>query len=165
MNSLNGKKEKLSKIIYIFLLVVIVGLSFLIFANSMTKDLGHDEHMYCTAGYLIARGELIYRDFSYVAQMPLHPLLLGLLYKIIGTDYYLLTGRLLSVVFEVGILICIIGICKHILKQFPVYSVVFAIRFSTEPQPFLSNSKPISSGLCLRIKLKYFEIFDNSFSI
>ena len=127
MNSLNGNKDTLALVLNITLAVVIVSLSFLLFANSMTKDLGHDEHMYCTAGYLTAGGELIYRDFSYVAQLPYHPLVLALLYKVTGTTHYLLFGRLLSVVCEIGILICIAGICKSVLRRFSVWSAVFAL--------------------------------------
>jgi len=127
VNSLNGNKETLAVVLNITLAAVIVFLSLLLFANSMTKNLGHDEHMYCTAGYLTARGELIYRDFSYVAQLPWHPLVLAAVYKFTGTTHYLLFGRLLSVVCEIGILICIAGICKSVLRRFSVWSAVFAL--------------------------------------
>ena len=53
--------------------VAVLGLALL--ANAMLKKVGRDEHMYCSGGVLLARGEMIYRDFSYVAQMPYHPLL------------------------------------------------------------------------------------------
>jgi 4-amino-4-deoxy-L-arabinose transferase-like glycosyltransferase len=93
----------------------------------MTKEVGHDEHMYCTAGYLTAQGKVIYRDFSYVAQLPYHPLILALLYRITGTSYYLLVGRFFSVVCEIGIVVCIAGISRSILKQFGRWAAGFAI--------------------------------------
>ncbi|MBN1796830.1 MAG: hypothetical protein JW804_09170 [Sedimentisphaerales bacterium] len=128
----NGKKDGLSDKKKSFLsiaaiAVVILLLSLFIFANSMTKPLGHDEHMYCTAGYMTAKGELIYRDFSYAAHLPLHPLLLGGIYKLSGTSYYLLGGRLLSVVFEIGILICIAGIYKTVIKNSIFCATFFGI--------------------------------------
>jgi len=88
----------------------IVVLALAVFANSMTKVLGHDEQMYCTAGYLLAQGKMIYRDFSYVAQMPYHPLLCAGIFKLLNTTYYLLTVRIISSLCDVLIIVCIIGI-------------------------------------------------------
>jgi len=122
---MNKKKKTFVSIAAVAL--VIIFLSLLIFSSSMTKTIGHDEHMYCTAGYMAANGKLIYRDYSYVAQLPYHPLLLGIIYKISSTDLYLLTGRLLSIAFEVGILVCIAGIYKMVIKDSLLWSTVLGI--------------------------------------
>ena len=89
---------------------VLVVLVLAVFANSMTKPLGHDEQMYCTAGFLLTQGKMIYRDFSYVAQMPYHPLLCAGIFKLLNTTHYLLTVRITSSLCDVFIIICIIGI-------------------------------------------------------
>jgi hypothetical protein len=89
-----------------------------ILANSMTKPVGHDEQMYCTAGALVAQGKMIYRDFSYVAQMPYHPLLLAVLFRVLHTSYFLLVGRMISVVCDILVVVCIVGIYWHIFKPF-----------------------------------------------
>jgi hypothetical protein len=91
-----------------------------ILANSMTKPLGHDEQMYCTAGALVAQGKMIYRDFSYVAQMPYHPLLLAVLFRALHTSYFLLVGRMVSVVCDILVVVCIVGIYWHIFKPFTI---------------------------------------------
>lgn len=83
-------------------------------ANSMTKDVGRDEQMYCTAGVLLGHGQMIYRDFSYPSQLPCHPLLLATLYRGLGTTHYLLVGRLLSVVCDVLVVILILLIYRFI---------------------------------------------------
>jgi len=80
---------------------MILVLAAAIVANSMTKEIGRDEQMYCTAGVLLAQGEMIYRDFSYPSQLPYHPLLLAACYKVLGTTHYLLVGRLVSVASDV----------------------------------------------------------------
>ena len=77
-------------------------------ANSMTKDMGRDEQMYCTAGVLLGQGQMIYRDFSYPSQLPYHPLLLASLYRALGTTHYLLVGRLVSVVCDILVMILIL---------------------------------------------------------
>jgi hypothetical protein len=109
------------------LAVVIVFLSVLMFGNSMTKELGRDENVYCTAGYLTEQGELVYRDFSYITHPPYYPLILALLYKAASTNYYLLAGRILSVVCEIGILVCIVSIIRSILKSYPKFATLFSI--------------------------------------
>ena len=59
----------------ILVVLILAILSLVILSNSMTKPVGRDEHMYCTGAVLLAQGKIIYRDFSYVAQLPYHPLL------------------------------------------------------------------------------------------
>jgi len=84
----------------------------------MTKDVGRDEQMYCTAGALLARGQMIYRDFSYPSQLPYHPLLLAALYRVLGTTHYLLAGRLMSVLCDILVLAGIIGIYRSIFREY-----------------------------------------------
>ncbi len=87
------------------------------FANAMTKPLARDEHIYCTAGVLLAQGQMIYRDFSYVAQLPYHPLILAALFKTLGTTHYLLTGRIVSLICDLVVLLCIIDIYRRVLGR------------------------------------------------
>jgi hypothetical protein len=115
----NGKTEKRSArpvprgldfqvLVRPFALTMIVVLGAALLANSMTKEVGRDEQMYCTAGVLLGQGQMIYRDFSYPTQLPCHPLLLATLYRGLGTTYYLLIGRLVSVVCDVLVVIFIL---------------------------------------------------------
>jgi hypothetical protein len=106
---------------------MLVVLSFVIAANSMTKPLGRDEQMYCTAGVLMAKGKMIYRDFSYPAQMPYHPLLYAAILRILNTSWYLLVGRLISVVCDVGVLVCIAGIYRRIFNRFPIAGMLLGL--------------------------------------
>lgn len=115
------------KIINTFVFLILAALALAMLANSMTKPLGRDEHMYCTAGVLLAQGKLIYRDFSYIAQMPYHPLLCAFLYKALNTTQYLLVGRMLSVVCDVLLAVCIVGIYRRIFDAFPVSGVLLGL--------------------------------------
>ncbi|KPJ66108.1 MAG: hypothetical protein AMJ43_09065 [Coxiella sp. DG_40] len=126
MNQILDNKT-LSKITDILAVVVLIFLSLIIFANSMTKSLGHDEQMYCTAGALLAQGKMIYRDFSYVAQMPYHPLLCAALFKALNTTYFLLVGRILSVFCDILVLVCIVGIYRYIFASFPFSGVLLGL--------------------------------------
>jgi len=110
----------LPKILNILVVLILIALSLAILANSMTKPLGRDEQMYCTAGSLLAQGKMIYRDFSYPAQMPYHPLLYAALFKMLNTTHYLLVGRIVSVVCDILIVVCIFGIYRRIFKSFAV---------------------------------------------
>jgi len=123
------KKENrtVTKLLNLILASVIVFLSLSLLGNSMTKELGRDEQVYCTAGYLTAQSKLIYRDFSYITHPPYYPLLLALLYKVTGTSYYLLASRVLSVVFEFGILLCIVAIIRSTLKRYPKFTAIFSL--------------------------------------
>lgn len=85
-----------------------------ILSNSMIKEVGRDEQMYCTAGVLLAQGKMIYRDFSYPSQLPYHPLLLAALYRISGTTQYLLVGRLTSVLCDIFAVLGILGIYRSV---------------------------------------------------
>jgi hypothetical protein len=98
-----------------------------ILANSMTKPVGHDEQMYCTAGALLAQGKMIYRDFSYVAQMPYHPLLYAALFRALNTNYFLLAGRMVSVVCDILVVVCIVGIYRHVFKPFTITGLLLGL--------------------------------------
>jgi hypothetical protein len=105
-----------NKYITIFAVFILFILSFAVLSNSMSKTIGRDEHMYCAGGYLTAQGKMIYRDFSYIAQMPYHPLLYAAVYKLTGTQYYLLVGRLISTFCDILVMICIFGIYRNVFE-------------------------------------------------
>jgi len=117
----------LPKILNILVVLILIALSLAILANSMTKPLGRDEQMYCAAGSLLAQGKMIYRDFSYPAQMPYHPLLYAALFRTLNTTHYLLAGRILSVVCDILIVVCIVGIYRHIFKSFAVSGMLLGL--------------------------------------
>ena len=102
-----------------------------------------DEQMYCTGGYQLSKGLMIYRDFPYVTQLPYHPLLCAALYKITGTTHYLLTARLISVVFDVIIIICIFSIIRKIFAEYFYSGITAGL---TGAALFVFN--PFSSYLC-----------------
>jgi hypothetical protein len=115
------------KIVNTLVVLFLVGLGLAILANSMTKPLGRDEHMYCTAGALLAQGKMIYRDFSYVAQMPYHPLLCAFLYKALNTTHYLLVGRMFSAVCDILLAVCIVAIYRRIFHAFPASGMLLGL--------------------------------------
>jgi len=117
----------LRRIINIAVILILAVFSLAIFANSMTKLLGHDEQMYCIAGVMLAQGKMIYRDFSYVAQMPYHPLLCAALFRILNTTHYLLVVRMLSVLCDILIVVSIVGIYRRIFDTFPISGVLFGL--------------------------------------
>ena len=94
---------------------MIAALAVALLANAMTKPMGRDEQMYSTAGVLMAQGHLPYRDFSYAAQLPYHPLLYAAVFRLTGTTWYLLAGRLISVVSDVGVIVLIVAIYRQIV--------------------------------------------------
>jgi len=108
-------------------IAVVVLLSLAILANSMSKPIGRDEQMYCTAGVLTAQGKMVYRDFSYAAQLPYHPLLYAAVYRLTGTSYYLLAGRMISVVCDVLIMVCIIGIYRQVFRDAHLCGSLFGL--------------------------------------
>lgn len=69
------------------------------FSLIMNHPLSHDEHMYVSAGVLI-KNNTLYKDFAYL-QMPYLPVLYGAFYKLTGTSYYLLWGRMFTFFFMV----------------------------------------------------------------
>jgi len=113
-----------AKTINIVVIIILLVLSLGILANSMMKPPGRDEQMYCTGGVLMAQGKMIYRDFSYVAQLPYHPLLYSVLFRMLNTNHYLLVGRMVSVVCDILVMLCIVGIYRHIFGKFAISGVV-----------------------------------------
>ncbi len=100
-------------VVNIFSALAILFLGLIIFSGAMVKELGHDEQMYCSGGVLMAQWKMIYRDFSYVAQMPYHPLICAMVYKMFNTTYYLLTGRIISAICDIMSVLCIIAIFRN----------------------------------------------------
>lgn len=116
-----------SRTAIIVVVTILIILSAAILANSMTKPVGRDEQMYCTGAVCLAQGKMIYRDFSYAAQMPYHPLLCATLYKMLDTTHYLLVGRLLSCVCDILVMVCIIAIYRHIFKPFTITGILLGL--------------------------------------
>ncbi len=112
------------KVTNTFVFLIIVVLSLVIFADGMTKPLGHDEQMYCTAGVLLAQGKMIYRDFSYLSQMPYHPLLYAALFRVLNTTHFLLVARIFSCLCDVLVVVCIVGIYRRVFSSFPVSAML-----------------------------------------
>jgi hypothetical protein len=102
-------------------------LSLIIIADSMSKPVGHDEHMYCTASALIAKGKVIYRDFSYVAQLPYHPTICAGLFKLFNTSRFLLVTRLFSVACDILVIVLIAIIYCIVLKTLPAFSKLLGL--------------------------------------
>ena len=117
----NNMSPKLVNIIVVLLLVV---LSLAVVANTMFKPVGRDEQMYCTGAVMMAQGKMIYRDFSYAAQMPYHPLLCATLYKVFNTTHYLLVGRILSCVCDILVMLSIVGIYRYVFRSYKVSGLI-----------------------------------------
>lgn len=107
------------------LVITVVSVAFL--ANSMLKPLSRDEHMYCTAGALVAQGKAIYQDFAYPSQLPYHPLLLAAVYRTLGTTHYLLLGRLVSVFSDITILVLIVAIYRRAFEGYRFEGWLFGL--------------------------------------
>ncbi len=117
----------LKRTVEIIAVVVLAILSLAVITSGMTKPVGRDEQMYCTGAVLMAQGKMVYRDYSYAAQLPYHPLLLAAVYKITGTTYYLLTGRIISIICDILVMICIVGIYRYIFKAFTVTGTLLGL--------------------------------------
>ncbi len=116
-----------AKITNILVVLILIVLSLAILANSMAKPIGRDEQMYCTGGALLAQGKMIYRDFSYAAQMPYHPLLCAALFRMFNTNHYLLVGRILSSFCDILVLVSIVGIYCNIFKSFAITGMLLGL--------------------------------------
>ena len=108
-------KDSKNATINAFVILVTMVSALSIVANGLVKPLAHDEQMYCTGGVLLSRGLMIYRDFSYVAQMPYHPLLCAALFRLLGTTHYLLAARMLSCACDIMVVVFIIQIFRGVL--------------------------------------------------
>jgi hypothetical protein len=119
------------KAVNIILFIGLFILSLIIAADSMSKPIGHDEHMYCTAAALIAQGKVIYRDFSYVAQLPYHPTICAALYKIFNSTHFLLIARCFSMVCDIFVIVLIAIIYRITLKSLPIASKLLGLGAAT----------------------------------
>jgi len=132
-------------------ITVFLGLSALLWANSMDKPPSRDEQMYCTAGVLMAQGLEIYRDFSYVSQLPYHPLMLAGVYKLSGSTHYLLLARLLTVFCEILTMACIVAICLHLLDESHklglLVGVIAMVFYATNPLVYMANGYAWNHGV------------------
>ncbi len=115
------------KIVIAVIFLVLFVLALVLLANSMTRPSEHDEQMYCTAAVLTAQGKMIYRDFSYVAQMPYHPLLCAALFRLFDTTHYLLTARLLSCLCDILVVLCIVAIYRRVFGKRSVAGTIFGL--------------------------------------
>ncbi len=115
------------KLVNVLAVAAIAFLSLYLLAGSLTKPLAGDEQMGCTAGYLLNKGLLIYRDFSYATQLPYHPLFCAILFKLTGTTYYLLAARLLSVAFDILIILCLVSIFRKIFRPYIISGTLLGL--------------------------------------
>ena len=116
-----------AKTVNILVVLILIVLSLAVFGNSMTKPLGRDEQMYCTGGALLAQGRMIYRDFSYAAQLPYHPLLCAALFRMFNTTHYLLVGRIASAFCDILVVVCIVGIYRYIFRSFAITGMLLGL--------------------------------------
>ncbi len=144
--NMTGKQDKIHNHLQwlpALALGLILGASALLFANGMSKPPTRDEHMYCTAGVLMTQGEAIYRDFSYVSQLPYHPFLLAILYKSLGTTHYLLCARLVSILCEIGILLVLFFMFRQAFAPDRVAGTVLgligALFYAFNPLVYMAN--------------------------
>lgn len=112
--------QNLLRIIKISALVLVIILSFVIFACSMDKPPSDGEQASCAAGVLLTKGKMIYRDFAHTTQMPYHPFFCAAIFKIFNTTHYLLAARILTVVCDILIVVCIMGIFTRVFASFPI---------------------------------------------
>jgi len=75
--------------------VVAMAIAFALACGTTLAFFNHNEQMYVAAGWLAAEGKSLYRDFSYV-QMPLLPLVYGLLFRLADGAHALLIAKLAS---------------------------------------------------------------------
>jgi len=115
------------KIVDVTAVLILLILSLAILANTMSKPVGRDEQMYCSGAVCLAQGKMIYRDFSYAAQLPYHPLLCATLFKLFNTTHYLLVGRLVSCVCDILVMLGIVGIYRHIFKSFTISGMILGL--------------------------------------
>lgn len=111
----------------IIAVLVLMALGLAVLANSMSKPVGRDEQMYCAAGVLMTQSKMIYRDFSYAAQMPYHPLLYAALFKTLKTSYYLLVGRIVSVACDILTVVCIVLVYRRVFDTFAASGMLLGL--------------------------------------
>ncbi len=165
--NLKFNEQMLPKIIHIAAVLLLAILTAAILANSMTKPIGHDEQMYCSGAVLVAQGKLIYRDFSYVAQMPYHPLICAVLFKTLNTTYYLLTVRILSSFCDILVMLCIVSIYRRVFRGLPVEGLLLGLAAAILYvfNPFVDYSSGFAWNhdiviLCVMLSIRIFQDID-----
>ena len=108
------------RIVKLLAVPVLIVLSLVIFAGSMNKPLADAEQASCAAGVLLTKGKMIYKDFAHTTQMPYHPFFCAAIFKVFNTTHYLLTARMLTVVCDILVVVCIMGIFTRVFCSFPV---------------------------------------------
>jgi 4-amino-4-deoxy-L-arabinose transferase-like glycosyltransferase len=115
------------KLINIIAVLILLILSLAVLSNTMSKPVGRDEQMYCSGAVLLAQGKMIYRDFSYAAQLPYHPLLCATLFKLFNSTHYLLVCRIVSCVCDILVMLGIVGIYRHIFGSFKTSGMILGL--------------------------------------
>lgn len=110
----------LLRIVQVIAVLVMIVLSLVIFASSMVKPVADAEQASCTAGVLLTKGKMIYKDFAHATQMPYYPFFCAAMFRASNTTHYLLAARVLTVVCDVLVAICIIGIFTRVFASFPI---------------------------------------------
>jgi len=107
------------KVIIIFAVLLTGAFSYI-----MNAPLNHNEHMYITSGVLVGNNSL-YEDFAYL-QMPYLPLIYGTFYKLTGTSYYLLWGRVFTFL-SISLLCLLTYVISHKTSEDIFVSVVAVV--------------------------------------
>lgn len=115
------------KLISIIAVIILIILALTVIASTMSKPVSRDEQMYCTGAVFLAQGKMIYRDFSYAAQMPYHPLLCAALFKLFNTTHYLFIGRIVSCASDILVMLCIVGIYRHIFPPATTSGIILGL--------------------------------------
>jgi hypothetical protein len=110
----------------LFLLVFVI-IFLALFSHAMNAGVYNDENMYTTAGVLIEHHSL-YTDFGF-AQMPYLPIFYNALFRLSGSSYHLLQGRLFSIFFAM-ISIALIYVITYRLTGQLFWAIVFMIMFA-----------------------------------
>jgi len=112
--------------LHIVITLIFVVLLMAMFSSIMTQKMDHNEHVHISAGVLIQNSAL-YKDFGYI-NMPYLPIIYGLIYRLTGTTYYLLVGRLLAFSFMSISLLLMFLVTYRISKDLLI-STSFALLF------------------------------------
>ncbi len=122
-----ARERLLRATVVVCAVLIVVLLCEVLAANAMLKPVSRDEHNYCTAGVLLKQGRLPYRDFAYPSQLPYHPLLLAVVYRICNTTHYLLAGRLVSVFCDIVVVLSIMGIYRLVFGGHGLEGLLFGL--------------------------------------
>jgi len=119
------KKSRLFINIVMFLVIFSV-LAAAVFFHIMTAPININEQNYIPGGVLYKQYTL-YRDYPYV-QMPYLPIIYGIFYKLTGTSYYFLTGRLFTLFFTLASAVFLYLIAYKFTGSF-YYSILTPVLF------------------------------------